>query len=479
MSANTPDLSRRSFLHATATGLAAASLPNRAPAFLQQTNGEQGVIRVGIVGTGRRGQDHMWAMGYWDPNGPVRARKARQTPHKRFDQVEIVAVCDTWDDNRRIGLESVTKQGAKCAEYIDYRQMLENENLDAVLIATPDHMHQPIAMAAIEAGCDVYVEKCMTNSIPEALALAAKLKDSDRILQAGFQHHQDHIFGLARKAIQNGEIGKVHMVQTFMNRGGESGAWIFPQEKNGGPPRETVHWEAFLGGVAPDTDYDPRRYFGWRKYWDYSTGISGDLFSHNLNAVNHLTGLGVPKSVSASGGVYYWKDGRETPDTYSCLMEFPDDDVSLTYQCVLSNSYNGHMTRIMGEEGTIEVDWRLRIYADRFSKKYADALQKGTMQPDVPFVDVTDAAGGLVVGAAPSQLWLGGMGATLTTRPDGEVRDTTRLHHENFWSCVRSRQQPDANVVTALPATIGAHLGTISYREGRRVGWDAENQRVV
>ena len=195
--------------------------------------------------------------------------------------------------------------------------------------------------------------------------------------------------------------------------------------------------------------------------------------------MNHLTGLGVPKSVVSSGGVYYWKDGRETPDTYSCVMEFPDDDVSLTYQCILSNSYNGHVTRIMGEDGTIEVDWRLRIYADRFSTKYAEELQKGTIKPDTPFVDVTDSAGGMVVNAAPSQLWLGGMGATLTTRPDGEVRDTTRLHHENFWSCVRSRQQPDANVTKAMPATIGAHLGTISYREGRRVGWDAEKQAVV
>ena len=479
MSSKTPHHSRRAFLRAGATGLAAASYPANAPAFLHLRNHRQDVIRVGIVGAGRRGQDHLWAMGYWDPNGPVRARKSKQQPHNRLEGVEVVAVCDTWDENRRIGLESVTKQGSPCAEYIDYRQMLENENLDAVLIATPDHMHQPISMAAIDAGCDVYVEKCMTNSVSEALALVAKLEKSDRILQAGFQHHQDHIFGLARNAIANGEIGKVHMVQTFMNRAGESGAWTFPQEKHGGPPRESIHWEAFLGGVAPDVEYTPQRYFGWRKFWDYSTGIAGDLFSHNLNAVNHLTGLGLPSSVSASGGIYYWKDGRETPDTYSCLMEFPDDDVSLTYQCILSNSYNGHMTRIMGEDGTIEVDWRLRIYADRFSKRYAEALQKGEIRADQPMVDVTDSAGGMVVNAAPSQLWLGGMGATLTTRADGEVRDTTRLHHENFWACVRSRKQPDANYKMAFPATIGAHMGTLSYREGRRVGWDAKKRAVI
>lgn len=479
MNVNQTPLSRRRFLHATATGIAAAGLSDTAPAFLHRRNRRRDVIRVGVVGTGRRGQDHLWTMGCWDPDGPVRARKRRQTPFEKPEGVEVVAVCDTWDTNREIGALSVTKQGGACGQYVDYRKMLADEDLDVVLIATPDHMHQPVAMAAIDAGCDVYIEKCMTNSIAEALALEEKLAKSDRLLQAGFQHHQDHIFDLARKAIANGDIGPVHMVQTFMNRAGETGAWTFPEEKDGGPPRESIHWEAFLGGVAPEVEYDPKRYFGWRKYWDYSTGISGDLFSHNLNAVNHLTGVSIPSSVVASGGVYYWKDGRETPDTYSCVMEFPEDSLSLTYQCILSNSYNGHMTRILGEEGTIEVDWRLRIYADRYSKKYAEALRSGEIRPDTPFVDVSDSASGMVVNAAPSQLWLGGMGATLTTRPDGEVRDTTRLHHENFWECVRSRKQPDANLAKAMPATIGAHLGTVSYREGRRVGWDAENRRVV
>ena len=217
----------------------------------------------------------------------------------------------------------------------------------------------------------------------------------------------------------------------------------------------------------------------WRCFWDYSTGISGDILSHAINALDKLVGVGVPSSVMASGGIYHWKDGRETPDQFNVVFEYPDDEISIVFQSCLQNSFPRMATRILGTDGAIELDWRLRVYPDRFSDKYAKRIESGTIGPLRAMIHIEDSAAGLAVTAAPSQLWLGGRGATLTTKEDGKVADTTRLHHENFWSCIRTREQPAGCFANSVTSTIACHMATISYREGRRVGWDAENRRVT
>ena len=474
-------LSRRKFLGATAGTVAAAGLNNlilpRQDEDLLEAEPEE-EIRLAVVGTGRRGQDHLVALGYLDTTSQLAKRKRKPGGYTLEPGQRCVAVCDPFKTNLDEGARQVRATLGEVAVYTDYRDMLDREDLDAVIIATPDHLHTPIALAAIKKGCDVYVEKSISNNLAETFELEAALEKHGRILQAGFQSRQSHIHKQAANVLRDGHIGKVHMVQYFMHRNGESGAWVFPEEKDGGPERELIDWDIFLGD-APKVAYTPKRYFGWRCYWDYSTGISGDIMTHLLDSMGGLVGVGIPSSVMASGGIYYWKDGRETPDQFNVLLEYPDQDLSICFLSTLNNSFHKSATRIMGEEGTIELDWRLMVMPDRFSKKYEKQIKSGAMHPHNPFIDVMDSAAGLVVNAAPSQLWLGGMGATLTTREDGQIRDTTLLHHQNFLKCIRTREQPDASFAESLPVTIAAHMATISYREGRRVQWDAEKRQII
>jgi predicted dehydrogenase len=437
-------------------------------------NGEE--IRMAMIGAGRRGQDHLFALGYLDPESELAKRK--KEPFEPLPGSRMVAVADPFKANLEEGARQVSAVQGEVAKYEDYREMLEKEDLDAVVISTPDHLHTPAAIAAIEAGCDVYVEKSISNNVEETFQLEDALKKHDRILQAGFQTRQDHIHKQAGKIIKNGHIGKVHTVETFFHRGGEAGAWVFPNEKNGGPPRDQINWDLFLGD-APKVDYTPKRYFGWRCYWDYSTGIAGDILTHVMNDMKTLIGVGIPKSVSASGGIYHWKDGRETPDQFNVLYEFPDEEVSITFTSTLSNSFHKTATRFLGTDGTIELDWRIFAFPERWSETYQKQFKAGSMDPQRAFIRLEDNAAGEITGAAPSQLWLGGRGATLTTREDGVVLDTTRLHHQNFHRCIRTREEPDASFKEVLPTTIAAHMATVSYREGRTVKWDAENRKII
>lgn len=452
---------------ASATALAAANLTRALP-ILRGPEDPLETIRIGIVGVGNRGQDHMWALGF-----PPRDPTYQQRKNKLLDpiaNVQVVAACDVFDEHLDAACAAIEGRGLKPLRYVDYRKMLDEAKLDAVVIATPDHMHAPIATAAAEAGCDVYVEKCMTNSLDEIAVLGKALGEHKRVLQVGYQLHQDQMHQLAREIIARGTLGEVHSVQTYMNRSGPTAGWNSPRVKNP-PPASAIHWNEFLG-VAPKRDYDPARFFEWRRYWDYSTGISGDLFSHVLSAVQFVLGLGMPGAVTASGGVYHWRDGRETPDTYSTLLEFPSERTSLSFNCTLSNSFfkRSSMT-FFGTEANLELSWNVRVYPERLSVRYASELKSGKYAPEQPFIDISDSAAGAVVQSAPSSLWLEGRGATLTTGKDGKVRDTTRLHHEEWVACMRARTQPSASFENSLVSTVGSHLGTRSYREGRTFRW--------
>lgn len=473
MSSN--NLSRRTFLRATAGGVAAAGLTT-VPLACSTEDPPLEELRLGVIGTGRRGQDHLAALGYLDKTSALGARK--KDAWEPLPGQRVVAVSDPYAANLEEGARQVRATLGEVATYTDHRDLLDREDVDAVVIATPDHLHTPIAIDAIKKGADVYIEKCISNDVAETFALEAALQEHGRIMQAGFQTFQDHIHQQAGRVIADGHIGKVHMVETFFHRGGEAGAWVFPEEKNGGPPRDQIDWEQFLG-PAPKVEYSPKRYFGWRCFWDYSTGISGDILTHVLNSMQTLVGAGIPETVSATGGIYYWKDGRETPDHFNVLLEYPEQEVSITFQSTLSNAFHKTATRLLGTEGSIELDWRLRAYPDQWSRKYADQIRSGAMNPRQPFINLEDTAAGLTAHAAPSQLWLGGRGATLTTREDGKVRDTTRLHHENFLDCVRTRKEPDAGFSAALPVTIAAHMATVSYLEKRTVRWDAAKREIV
>lgn len=472
-------ISRRRFLTTAAAGAGTAAVASLVPATTacSSANSANETIRVGVVGTGLRGLDHLWALGY--PTGDPADLKRKVIEHLPIANVEVVAVCDAFDDVLDRAVAMVERRGKKPGRYVDWRKMLEKEKLDVVVISTPDHLHAPIAMDAIDAGCDVYVEKCITNKFEEIKPLGEALKKKGRILQAGYQFRHDRMHQLAREILGGDTLGQVHLVQFFMHRNGPTAGWASMYALNGGPARDKVHWEEFQR-FAPSREYDPHRYFDWRRYFDYSTGISGDLWTHELDVLQFTMGLGVPHTSVASGGIRHWKDGRDTPDVFCVTNEYPDRDLTVSYNCTLSNAFvkRGEAAVFCGTDATMELSWEIKVYPERLSTKYAADLDAGKMQYNQPFTHVKDTAAGLQIEAAPTQTWLAGRGVTLTTR-NGAVVDTTRIHHENFFDCVRSRKEPEASFERTLPSTIGAHMATTSYLTGKRVTWDPVKQQMV
>ncbi len=464
----TSAITRRDALKSAAGigALGALGAPFPTPALLKGSPNER--IRIGVIGVGRRGSDHLRALGY--------PRLDAASDGTVIPDTEVVAVCDAFEDNLDRAVTQVAHTGAKPGRYVDHREMLEKEHLDAVVIATPDHLHVPLSIDAARAGCDVYVEKCLSNDVPQAIELGRVLQEEKRILQLGLQLHQDRIHRLAAEVVQAGTLGDVHMVQLFISRNGPQGAWVAPQASKAALQRERLHWELFLGH-APKRDFDPLRFLQWRHYWDYSTGISGDIFSATLGTAQAILNLGMPSSAVASGGIYHWKDARETPDHFHTILEYPDRNLSVTFLCALANQYPNHMTRVFGDDATMEVSFDLKVYPDRFSKRYRAELDSGKLKATEPFMTVSAEGAELTTEAAPSELWLEGRGMTKTVR-DGRVVGTTRLHHEEFIDCIRERREPSCGYETALKSTIGCHMATAAYRHGTRVGWDAARQQI-
>lgn len=470
MTPDEPRIRRRSFV---ASSLGAMLMARQAPAFLSRL-GRNDVLRLGFIGLGGRGGQMLKTLGYGVPSAKPEQDVRIQ---ERLESVEVVAVCDPLEDRIRGGIAAVRAGGSNARGYSHYVEMLEKEHLDCVVIASTDHHHGPATIAAMEAGCDVYVEKCMTNDLAELKQIREVMSRTGKILQVGHQGRQDAVHQAAASIIQRNVLGPVTLVQAFLSRGGIEQAWLRPQLVANHPTTERLNWDAFLGN-APKREYDPRRFFEWRRFWDYSTGIAGDLMSHEIDTIHHLMGLGVPASAVASGGVYFWKDGRETPDTYSVILEYPDSNLSVNYSANIHNNFHRRASVFLGSEASMELDWECRVFPERLSKKYAADLASGKMKLGEPMLSVGKRAGQLTSRAAASNLWLEYEGLLMTTR-DGKPRDTSRLHHEEFYRCVRERTQPSASFDACYATTVATLLSVVAYKTGKKVTWDAKNEVAV
>lgn len=290
---------RRDFLKTAAVSTAAIGVMSRmAPASAQGANER---IQFGVIGCGGMGTGHLTSL------------VGRSTQ----DNIKVVAACDVYQ--RR-----VTRAKAICEGdgYLDYRRLLERKDIDAVLIATPDHWHGKVACDALEAGKHVYVEKPMTHTIEQALKLRDTVKRTGKVLQVGPQDTGKEAFWKAHEAIQGGRIGKVTWAQGSYDRNARSCLFNEHQkiDPGAGPDKsgeDYVNWDMFLGhewGLAPARPWTPDRFFRFRKYWDYSGGVATDLLYHKLAPMLiAITGGNgeYPKRVNASGGLYIEKDERE------------------------------------------------------------------------------------------------------------------------------------------------------------------------
>ena len=361
-------------------------------------------IRLGIIGTGNRGS---YLMGLANKVGGI----------------EWVALSDVWDVRRD---KAVKITGGAAEEIADYRELLDRNDIDAVIVATPDHWHSRIAIAACQAGKDVYVEKPMTSLPEQGPPLVEAVRRYKRILQTGVQQRSmKHFIEAKQRFFDSGLIGDVNLVRTYWN--GNSGYLTpVPPGMEHKPPG--LDWNTWRGWL-PKIPWNPKMYFNRFAYWDISTGgQSGGLFVHMVDVIHWYLGLTRPASAVALGGIYQYPDGRDTPDNVNFILDYPEK-LNVTFEATLTDMIHRETADIvfMGTGG------RLHIF--RYGYRFLPAGSK-------------DGSGDI-------------------TSPGSATVD----HMANWLACVRSRKQPNANVVAGHYGAMACHIGNIAYKEKRRVTW--------
>lgn len=272
----------------------------------------------------------------------------------RNEGIELVAAADLYTGR----LDRVKQTfGKDIFTTRDYREILQRPDVDAVLIVTPDHWHDKITIDALQAGKHVYCEKPMVHQINQGKAVIDAWKKSGKTMQVGSQRISGAVFAEAKRLLQAGEIGEINYVESNSDRFSAIGAWNYSIPTDASPA--TVDWDTFLRN-APKTPFDAKQFFRWRNYKEYGTGVAGDLFVHLITGVHHVTDSIGPERIFASGGLSYWKDGRNVPDVMVAILDYPKTAQHSDFQMVLRVNFANagtinNNTRIIGTEGQIDL----------------------------------------------------------------------------------------------------------------------------
>src|SRR5579864_7876348 len=374
-------------------------------------------INIGVIGVGGRGNSD--------------ARNFARFGEKN-NACQIVAVCDVYEKRKRLAAERF-----KCDGFLDYREVLARPDVDAVIVATPDHWHAKIALEAMDHGKDVYLEKPMCHTNEEIKQLVNTVKETKRVLQVGSQTTSGDQWWKARKAIADGMIGQMLMSQGSYHRNSTEGEWNWTIEKGAGPDGkgdDYIDWKTWLG-PAPKRPFDADRFFRFRKYWDYSGGIATDLFYHVVAPLQICWGEAqFPTRVSGMGGIYVFKDEREVPDTFNLMADYAAGH-SLVLSSSMANSH--HIPGLIrGHEGTI-------IMVDH--GKFEEPTEFITVKPDLRRRKENGEVKYEPIGGPD---YLAKFGKDEIKIPVDLSKDMMTAHIENFLDCVRTRQKPHLDVET-------------------------------
>jgi predicted dehydrogenase len=383
-------------------------------------------IVVGVIGTGRRGLGNL--------NGFM----------KQAD-VEIAGICDVYAPN----LDNAADKAAKATRYTDFRKLLDRKDVDAVIVATPDHWHAPAMIMACEAGKDVYVEKPLSLTVYEGRKMVDAARRSGRVVQVGTQQRSGIHFQRAVEIVRGGMLGKISFVRTW-NYGNQYPAGIGnPPDSD---PPQSLDWETWLGpaprvrfnanrfGVSPD------RWSTFRCFWDYAGGMMTDWGVHLIDIVQWAMGVDYPKRVSATGGKLYLRDNRETPDTLMVTYEYPGFVCNYENRECNGSSINGQGYGIMfhGTEGTLYVN-----------REFFEIIPEKKPGPDKKPVDRMDAV------------------------KEESSKNENVAHIRNFLDCVKSRQRPISDIEIGHRSTSTCLLGNVAYRSGEAITWDGKTERIT
>ncbi len=445
-------------------------------------------IRIGLIGNGWRGEQLMQSLGYVHPDF-VKQNTVNGNYNKRLLDflaqedlnIEITGVCDVFSIHTQRGVEiSVNdfhpggrKSGQRPAKvFASYREMVASDEIDAIIIATPDHMHVPMAVAAAKAGKHVYLEKPMAHSIEEAIELRKTIKATGVVFQLGHENRQQMSFKVARELYQKGVMGDVTMVQTYTNRNTRFGAWIrddafdHPQGN-----QNNIDWQEFLGN-APWQEFDLKRFFSWQRYSDYGTSVTGNDFSHTYDCVNQVLELGIPESVVALGGQHYYKTHGDMPDILNAVFHYPERGLTMTYDCTLKNGIY-RQSRILGSEASMDIDRAIMLYKDGNSERYKD-IEIDSADPLYYYEPNADVD---AVSSATSKAYMkGGYGPTFI---DGKVIDATLLHLKEWTDAIRGQGKTSCNIDAGFEEAVTFNLANLAYAHKKPVRWDRVNEKAL
>jgi predicted dehydrogenase len=407
------------------------------------------LVRVGIIGFGNRGEYLARALGFAHPDWIDNLKYGqKEDPEDTrlqdwLDQedlnVAITGICDVFDLRRERG---------KAASRREFR---------------PDNRTFPEAKTSEE----------------EVYKVVDAVKNADVVFQLGHQYCQSTSYAKAKEIIDKNILGKINLIEMTSNRNTPGEAWIrhLDQEGKLKPGNEhTIDWDLWLGPSAK-VPFSSDRYYNWTKWWDYATGLSGQLMSHEFDTANQFLSLGIPKSAVASGGIYRYKDNREIPDVFHVLFEFPDRDLTFVYSASLASSrYRGRV--FMGHDGSMEVGNNVKVMIDENSTRFQKIIAEGIIEPATPVLSFTPGSKDIDAITSATEKYYALRGLSYTYRAGKRV-DTSHLHLKEWLDCIRHGGTPSCPIDKGFEVTIACHMATKSFLEKRRVEWDPVLKRIV
>ena len=430
-------IDRRTFLGRTARIAGGASLATTALSY-GKILGANDRISLGHIGIGSRGSELVQIAGQL----------------KASHNVEMTAVCDLWKVNREKAVGANSRYYGRAPRAFGHLEdLLALKDLDAVLISTPEHSHSPILERVVEAGKDAYVEKPMGNVLDEAKSARAAVLRTKRIVQVGTQHRSEPYPRAAHDLVQSGVLGEVSKVEVEWNYHGPR--WRGRPEVKQIREADT-DWRRWLM-TKPYRPFDPRLYFEFRLYKEFSSGIPDQWMSHGIDLVHWFMDDRFPRSVVAHGGVFAWPDGRENPDTFHALLEYPKGFL-VSYSTSFGNDAPG-FTRYMGKQAT------LVNYGGEGSPRYQLVEEKGNHESNSEI----DKERGARYVLPPGQ----------TELPPTGIDDLTLEHMTNWFECLRSRQAPHCTVEEGFAHSVACIMAARAYWSGRRMYWDKAREEIL
>jgi predicted dehydrogenase len=389
------DQTRRTFLKQAAIGAAVLAYPS------SKVLGANDRVRVGMIGVGDRGNDLLDQV-------------------VKVPNVDLVVMADVYSRRR----DQAKNKVPTIQTVSDYRRLLDMKDIDGVIVASPLHIHARHFVDTLAAGKDLYAEKTMTWSIPEADKCFAAAKASDRVVQIGLQHESAGATADAREWIRDGRVGKVTQVESWMGRNTPhgKGQWVRAVPSDCTP--QNVEWSAFLNG-RPDRPFDGYKFINWRLFWEFAGGNCAENMVHQIAWIMSVLDLPAPSAAYMSGGVFSEKDGREVPDTIAVTLDFPKDIV-VTWQSTFSNKHYELGDRILGSNGTLEHHFgeALQYWPEKVNRPDAEAMKGNAHDQD---------------------------------------------HMKNWIDCIRSRGTPNAPVELGYRSAMAVHMANLSYKNKKRL----------